>query len=288
MRPQVGGALRETEARLRAAAIATARQDAELLLAHVTGASRLALQLEAARPLAVAAWTRLNALVARRVRHEPLQYLLGEEDFVGLRLRVGPGVFIPRPETELLVDRAVAACPAGPATAVELCAGSGAVACGLAVRCPELRVFAVELAAEALIWARANVERLGLGARVRVLQGDLFAPLTAGGLTGPCDLVVANPPYIARSALRGLPVEVRDFEPVLALDGGPGGLAVITRILAEAPRYLRAGGRVLLEIGHDQAGSLRSHLAGDPRFGSPSFHRDLAGHERVLEVERLG
>lgn len=284
---RVGAMLREAMARLRAAGIATARPDAELLLAHVLDATRLALHLAPDRPLDAGALARFEGLLARRADHEPLQYLLGAEEFRGLRIAVGPGVFIPRPETELLVERALAACPAGPAVAVDLCAGSGVVACALARERPRLAVWAVELSPEAARWARANVERLGFAARVTVLEGDLFVPLAGRGLDRACDLVAANPPYIARPALATLPAEVRNWEPPLALDGGPDGLAVIMRILAEVPAFVRPGGRVLLEVGHDHAAGLRARLAGDARYGAAAFHRDLLGYERALEVEVL-
>jgi release factor glutamine methyltransferase len=281
---EVGAVLRETAGRLRAARVATARQDAELLVARATGSSRLALIVEPAQPVGLEALERLAALVARRAHHEPLQYILGETEFRGLRLAVGPGVFIPRPETELLVERALARLGEAAATAIDLCAGSGAVACALAAARPALAVWAVELCQAAAAWARRNVVQLGLGDRVRVLDGDLFAPLDRG-LEGRCDLLVANPPYLRRSALGELPEEVRAFEPAPALDGGPDGLAVVTRILRQAPRFVRPGGRVLLEVGHDQAGRLRQTLGADPRYAPPGFHRDLLGHERILEVE---
>ncbi len=280
----VGPVLRDAVARLRAAGIATARQDAELLLARVLDTTRLALHLAPARVLAPEALARLEAFLARRAGHEPLQYVVGAEEFAGLRLAVGPGAFIPRPETELLVERALARCPEGAAVALDLCTGSGAIACAVAARRPGLRVWAVELDAAAARWARANVERLGLGDRVRVLEGDLFAPLGGLDLAGRCDLVLGNPPYIARPALPGLPEEVRRWEPAVALDGGPDGLAVIARILDAAPAFARAGGVVLLEVGHDHADRLRARLAGDPRYGAPAFHRDLLEYERLLEV----
>jgi release factor glutamine methyltransferase len=280
--PRVSEVLRDAVARLRAAGIATARQDAELVLARVLGTTRLALHLEPARRVAPDALGTLEALLARRAGHEPLQYVLGTEEFAGVRLAVGPGVFVPRPETELLVERAMALCPAGPARVLDLCTGSGAVACALALRRPQCAVWAVELSPEAARWARANVEAAGVAGRVRVVEGDLFEPVPQ--LAGAVDLVVANPPYIAGPAVAGLPAEVRDWEPALALDGGPDGLAVIHRILAGAPRLARPGGAVLLEIGHDHAERLRGHLAGDPRYDAPVFHRDLLGYERVLEV----
>jgi release factor glutamine methyltransferase len=281
----VGGLLRRAEARLRAAGIATARQDAEILLARALGATRLALHVEPGRPVEPAARARLEDLLARRGRWEPLQYIVGEEEFLGLTFAVGPGVFVPRPETALLVERAVAAAPEGPGLALDLGAGSAAVACALAARRPALAVVTVELSPEAAAWARRNVRGLGLEARVTVLEGDLFAPIAPLGLARRCDLVVANPPYIPGPALSGLPEEVRAWEPVLALDGGADGLALIGRILDEAPGFVRPGGRVLLELGHDQAPRVRGRVEADPRYGAAAVHRDLRGHERVLEAE---
>jgi release factor glutamine methyltransferase len=282
---RVRDVLGEATGRLRRAGIATARQDAELLLARADSTSRLALAVEPQRPVSPAALERLGALLARRLRQEPLQYILGEADFRGLVLAVGPGVFIPRPETELLVERAGALLGDASATVIDVCAGSGAVACALASERPAVAVWAVELHRPAAAWARRNVARLGLEDRVRVLDGDLLAPLAGLGLERRCDALVANPPYLCHAALAELPEEVRAFEPVTALDGGPDGLAVITRILDDAPRFVRPGGRVLLEVGHDQAGLLRAALGSGAGHGGSRFHRDLAGHERVLEIE---
>jgi release factor glutamine methyltransferase len=281
---RVGAILQEAIARLRAAGVATASPDAELLLARVLETTRLALHLEPTRRLSTDAMARFEALLIRRLGHEPLQYVLGVEEFAGIRLAVGPGVFIPRPETELLVERAVARSPEA-ARIADLCTGSGAVACAIAARRTAARVWAVELSPEAAAWARTNVDALGLADRVRVLQGDLFAPLAAEGLEGRLDLLVANPPYIARPAFAALPAEVRDWEPSRALDGGVEGLAVIERILDQAPAFVRPGGAVLLEIGHDHAERLRQRLAGDRWYGPVAFHRDFLDCERLLEVE---
>jgi release factor glutamine methyltransferase len=276
--------LRAATRRLRDAGLPTARQDAELLLARVLGTTRLALYLEPERELAPDELVAFEAFLVRRLGQEPLQYVLGEAEFFGLSLAVGPGAFVPRPETELLVERALAGCPTGPAIALDLGTGTGAVACALAVRRPLLSIWAVEVDGDAVPWARRNVTRLGLGDRVRILEGDLTAPLAGLGLEGRCDLVVANPPYIPRPALSSLPEEVRAFEPARALDGGADGLAVIRRVLREAPGFLRPRGWLGLEIGHDHAGRVRAALAGDPRYGPAAFVRDLSGYERVLEV----
>jgi release factor glutamine methyltransferase len=227
-------------------------------------------------------WTLLD----RRARHEPLQYLLGEAEFCGLTLTVGPGVFIPRPETEELVDRAAALGPAAAATVVDLCTGSGAIACALATRRPAWVVWASDTAPRALACAQANVTRLGLGARVRVLDGDLFTPLAAHVASGGVDLLVTNPPYLATPGLPDLPAEVRDWEPREALDGGVDGLAVIRRVLREAPAWLRSGGSALVEIGEEHGPAVAALAGADPRYAHVAVHRDFRGRVRIVEARR--
>jgi release factor glutamine methyltransferase len=284
--PTVATILRDAGARLVAAGLPTARQDAEVLLARVLGTTRLGLYTAGATVVLDRARAELEAVVARRLRHEPLQYILGETDFCGLRLGLEPGVFIPRPETEALVERALALGPPGPATVIELCAGSGAIACALATGRPDWTVWAVERAAAAAACARVNVQRLGLEARLRVRAGDLFAPLRGAVIPSAVDLVVANPPYLATPILPTLPAEVREWEPRDALDGGADGLDVIRRVLAGAADWLRAGGALLVEIGEEQGPATRALVAADGRYAEARVHRDFRGCERVLEVRR--
>ncbi|HJW64682.1 MAG TPA: HemK/PrmC family methyltransferase, partial [Actinomycetes bacterium] len=172
----------------------------------------------------------LRAMVASRAAGEPLQYVIGWAPFGRLRLRVGPGVFVPRPETEGLADRAAARLhAAGPSpVAVDVCAGSGAIACFLAAEVPGARVLATELDPGALAWAAGNAERYG----VELLAGDLDAPLPPE-LAGRVAVLCANVPYVPSAAIATLPSDVRDHEPRLALDGGPDGLDVLRRL---APR----------------------------------------------------
>ena len=282
----VAAALRDAEARLAAAGLPTPRQDAELLLGRVLGTTRLGLYTGGPAAVSGPRQTEFERLVARRLRHEPVQYLLGEAEFCGLRLELGPGVFIPRPETEALVDRAIALGPSGRATILELCAGSGAIACALAQRRPDWTIWAVERAAAAAACARANVRRLGLEGRVRVCPGDLFAPLRDAVPAGTADLVVANPPYLATPILPTLPAEVREWEPPAALDGGADGLDVIRRLLAGAADWLRPSGGLLVEIGEEQGPALRTLLAADGRYAETRVLRDFRGCERVLEARR--
>jgi release factor glutamine methyltransferase len=282
----VAAVLRAAHERLAAAGLATARQDAEALLGRALRTTRLALYTEGRAPVPAAADRAFEALVIRRAGHEPLQYLLGEAEFCGLAVAVGPGTFIPRPETEELVDRAAARGPAGVATVVEPCTGSGAIACALAARRTAWDVWAVEAAPRALACARANVERLGFAGRVRVLDGDLFAPLALHLPARGADLVVVNPPYLETAALPSLPVEVRDWEPRAALDGGADGLTVVRRVLHEAPAWLRSGGWLLVEIGETQGPAVTRLVAADRRYAEATLSRDFRGRVRFVEARR--
>ena len=222
---------------------------------------------------------KLQAMVARRVAGEPLQYVVGWAPFGWLRLAVGPGVFVPRPETEGLADRAAAhlRASAAPRIAVDLCAGSGAIACFLAAEVPGARVLATELDPAALAWARINTDRYG----VELLAGDLDEPLPAA-LAGRVDVLCANVPYVPSGAIATLPTDVRDHEPRLALDGGPDGLDVLRRLVARAGHWLAPGGGLLCEIGEDQAetGVALLTAAG---LVEVAVHPDLVGRDRILE-----
>jgi release factor glutamine methyltransferase len=232
-------------------------------------------------------------MVARRVAGEPLQYVIGWAPFGPLRLAVGPGVFVPRPETEGLADRAATRLRSrpGPAegsgepqggapvrrVAVDVCTGSGAIACFLAAEVPGARVLATELDPGALAWARRNADRYG----VELLAGDLDEPLPAA-LAGRVDVLCANVPYVPSGAIATLPTDVRDHEPRLALDGGPDGLDVLRRLVARAGHWLAPGGGLLCEIGEDQAetGVALLTAAG---LVEVAVHPDLVGRDRILE-----
>lgn len=281
----VGVLLRESVRRLEAASSPSARRDAEWLLAAVLGVERFRLYVEPAQEVAPSVAARVRALVERRAAHEPLQHLLGFEDFRGLRLRVTPDVLIPRPETEGLVEWALETlAPLPRPVAADVGTGSGAIACALAAACPALEVLAIDASLAALAVATANVRALGLARRVRIVAGDLLAPLAA--LAGGLDMIVANPPYLSSASLPALPPEVARFEPRLALDGGPDGLRVIRRIVAEAPGVLRRGGALVMEIGEEQAGGVASLLAAEG-FSGIVARRDLRGVERYI-AGRLG
>ena len=272
-------------ARLGEAGLDSARHDAELLLAAVLGADRLSLYVEPKQPVDEEAAARYRELIDRRAGHEPVQYILGWEEFRGLRLTVTPDVLIPRPETEGLVERALELLAGLDHAAVaDVGTGSGAIACALAAARPDLELLAVEQSLGALAVASDNVRSLGLASRVRLLAGDLFGPLVS--LRGSLDMVVANPPYLPAMTLSSLPAEVARFEPRLALDGGPDGLAFIARLIARLADALAPAGIALLEIGADQ-GDAVCELAARTRPGwRCSVERDLAGLPRVVRIER--
>jgi release factor glutamine methyltransferase len=276
----VSALLQRAAAILEAGGVETSRQDAEWLLASLLGVERLALYLDPGRRLSAPRVARYLATVERRAAREPLQYLLGWEDFHGVRLSVTPDVLVPRPETEGLVEWALELLRGRPDPAVaDLGTGSGAIACAIASARPDADVLAVEASAGALAVASRNVRELGLASRVRLLAGDLFAPL--GSLSASLDLVVANPPYLPSAVIPSLPPEVSRHEPRAALDGGPDGMAVLRRIVAGAPPVLKAGGWLLMEIGEEQAGPLASLMAAEG-FSGIRARRDANGVERYI------
>lgn len=260
-----------------------ARLNAERLLSAATGLSRVELYAYHDRPLSAEERAIYRSFIERRSAGEPLQYLTGEVPFRHIVLRVHPGVFIPRPETEVLVDAGLEALREAGLDApvvVDLCTGSGAVAASVAHEIPGARVFATEIVPETAAAARANVERLGLSDRVTVLGGDLFAPLPAE-LLGGVDLVLSNPPYVPSADLPDLPEEVRAFEPLVALDGGPDGLDVARRIMAEAPRWLRPGRLLAMELDQSRTNGAAEVMA--QWYEGIRVRRDLAGRDRIVE-----
>ncbi len=212
-----------------------------------------------------------------------MQYVLGTAAFRRLQLRVGPGVFIPRPETELVAERAMALLPRG-GVLVDLCTGSGAVALSVADERPDARVLATELSPAAAQWARSN--RDALGSRVELLQGDLFEPLPAD-LGGRVDVMVSNPPYVDPGERSVLPRDVVDHEPPEALFAPGAGTSVIERIASQAPDWLRANGWLVLEIGETQGARVRDLLS-TWDYRDVSIERDLAGKERIAEARWPG
>jgi len=261
---------------------AGARLEAELLLAFVLGMDRPGLYVRWDEAPGIGTRERFRQLVERRRCGEPLAYLTGERDFMGLSFHVTPDVLVPRPETELLVETALNHLrEAGPSPpVVDVGTGSGAIAVSLAVYHPGIRVTAVDISQAALGVARANASRHGVTGRVTFRQGDLLA-----GLPGPVDLVTANLPYIPTWEWYRLPREVR-YEPRLALDGGPDGLDYYRRLVRQVPGVLRRGGRLLCELGPGQEETFLA-LVPEPEWQA-RVQPDLAGRPRLLAARYLG
>lgn len=277
-------ALRRARARL-SGAVESPAVEAEVLLGHVLGASRSELYGHPSCAVVPGDLDRLDELVARRVAGEPLQYLTGHQAFRRLNLAVGPGVLVPRPETEMLVEHALGriAGVAAPVV-VDVGTGSGAIALAVGTERPDAAVFATEVSAAALAWARRNLEGSG-AANVTILEGDLLDPLPPA-LRGAVDLVVANPPYLAEAQLADLAADVRDHEPRLATVSGPSGLEVPARVVAEASPWLRPGGWLVMETWPGQADDLAALLSA--RYEAVAVHPDLGGSLRIAEGRAPG
>jgi release factor glutamine methyltransferase len=260
--------------------IGNPRLDAEVLVAAALGIDRIGLYLDMDRPLVDAERTAIRALVARRRSREPVAYILGYRDFYGRRFSVDASVLIPRPETEILVGRALLCIPEGERVRVlDVGTGSGAIALTLAAERPMADIVATDSSGAALALAEKNAARLDLAGRVRFEKADLV------GSDAEYDLVVSNPPYVTSSELAALEPEVRDHEPALALEGGKDGLDVVRRLLAEAVRVTGAGAQLLFEVGARQAGSVRE-LVKEGAWGLRGTYRDLDGIERVVHLRR--
>lgn len=225
-----------------------------------------------------------ETLVTRRGAREPMAYIRGTQEFYGREFLVGPGVLIPRPETELLVDEAKAAAPGRRATRVaDVGTGSGCLAVTLALELPSAHLTATDISREALTIARGNAEAHGVATRIAFVETSYL-----GGVAGPFDLIVSNPPYVRATDEATLAPEVRDHEPGLALFGGDDGLRDIRRIVAAAAGALTSGGALLLEIGFDQAAEVVGLIDATNVFEAPSVRRDVQGHPRVVVARRLG
>jgi release factor glutamine methyltransferase len=307
--PDVTDCLASGTRLLERAGIETARLDAECLLAHILGWDRWRLITETRRRLTQDQFGRYLTLLQRRELREPLAYLLGTREFWSLTLSVSSGVLIPRPETETLVEAALAvfrgprpargtgypvASPPPPTPPpllpghpmlVDLCTGVGPIAIALARELPGAAVFATDISRRALRIARRNAETHGVANRITFLQGDLWRALNSHGPGDQVDLVVCNPPYVASGAIPTLMPEVQ-WEPRRALDGGPDGLRFHQAIIAAAPQRLRPRGFLLLEIGADQAVAVTGLVEASGGFEEPRLLRDLAGRDRVVVARR--
>jgi release factor glutamine methyltransferase len=272
--------IKRTTDYLRKAGLETPRLDAELLIGHALGFSRTQLYLQFERPLAEDELAKLRPLVRRRAQREPLQYILGEVEFLGLRLKVDRRALVPRPETEELADLLVRRF--SPRRILDLGTGTGALALALASAFPEAEVTAVDRSSDALSLARENSAVLGLE-RVMFLESDWFSQIPPG--RRPFDLVVSNPPYLTEEEWETAQPEVREFEPRQALVAAGSGRADLERILRETPQHLLEGGWLALETGVAQHAALFK-VAEEAGFSTSESLRDMSGRERVFLAQK--
>ena len=270
--------------------IESPRLSAEILLAHQLNIDRVKLYLRFDQPLHDKEVAGYRSLIKRRLSREPIQYITGVQEFWSLDFAVGPQVMVPRPETELLVEHAVALCRGnrsaqGPcARILDLGTGCGALAVAIARELEEVSVWASDVSQEALAMARENAKRHGVEERIQFVLSDLWQGLSNQELT--FDIIVSNPPYIRSEAIDSLPPEVRDHEPRQALDGGEEGMDYIRNIIQEAPKHLNPGGWILLEMDPEQTTKALGLIEANKNFGEKARLKDYSHYYRVVMAQK--
>ncbi len=264
-----------------------AEAEAQWILADLLGMKRFEVFLHGGRLLSPTQRQRLEEILRRRRRREPLAHILGTADFRGHIIRVSPHVLIPRPETEVLVDAALDMLreTERPALVLEPCTGSGCISIALAAEGGEgLKIIALDISEAALSLARGNARAAGVEEKIRFLRADIRRlPLK---VPGRFDMIISNPPYVPSGQIPGLAPEVRDHEPAMALDGGPGGLDFIAEIIRSAPAILGPGGHILIEIGAGQAEEVSALASAEGALGDIEIKKDLSGMERIFSARK--
>ena len=269
-------------------AFENARLNAELMLCSVLRLKRIELYLQYDRVLSEEQVIAYREMMRQRLRHTPLQYVTGETEFMSLPFWVDQSVFIPRPETEQLVEALIRELgdASGETVVVDVGTGCGAIAIALARETRAARVVAIDISEEALSVAARNVQRNGVEDRVVLMHGDLLKPLADADLAGGVRAIVSNPPYIRTGEIPTLSVEIREYEPSLALDGGPDGLVLYRRLVPESLAFLSRGGWLALEIGQDQSDPVLELIRESGRFDTVRVIRDLNGLNRAILARR--
>jgi release factor glutamine methyltransferase len=279
--------LRDGTRLLSDAGVEHADNEAVWIVEFALGVSRVDLYVKSQRQVDSSEWASAMALLRRRTMREPLQYILGTQEFCGLDFNVSPDALIPRPETELLVEEVVRECAAVSSPAIaDIGTGSGCIAVALAKKLPDAQLYAIDISNSALGLARRNAARHAIEERLKFLHGDLLEPIEQLGLRGGLTTIVSNPPYIADGDLKALPPEVAEHEPKVALSGGPDGLSIYRRLFHDAREYLISGGLLVLEIGYGQTDRVRRLATDLYGYRLVRTLADQAGIERVLTLEK--
>jgi release factor glutamine methyltransferase len=266
------------------------RLNAELLLARSLSLSREGLYVRLQSLIRREEKEKVEGLIKRRISGEPLQYILGHQEFWSIDFQVDSRALIPRPETELLVEQTLLILSENPLKrlpfVLEIGTGSGAVAIALAKEAKDIFMVASDISGDALRLAKENAASSGLLHRLKFVNGNLFDPFRLFREREPFDLILSNPPYIPFPEIEGLDKEVRDYEPIIALDGGEDGLTFYRSIISQAPLYLKKGGWLLLEIGQAQGGKVSEFIDKGGDFSRPQLLKDLSGTERVIKAQK--
>ena len=260
------------------------RLSAELLLSHITGLRRIELYTQFNKLVDKQQLDKLHDLVERAGKHEPVAYLVGKTEFYSMELNVAPDCMIPRPETELLVQRAIEFLRTreGIQHVCDLCTGSGCIAVGIAKNFPNARIIATDICDAALSVAAANIEKYQLKDRIELLAGDLFEPVIPQLDVGRFDLIVSNPPYVSSDEYEKLEKNVKDYEPRLALYAGVDGLDIYRRIIEKADDYLKPDAALMLEIGYAQGPAIKELLEQADVFTEITVEKDFHDNDRVV------
>jgi release factor glutamine methyltransferase len=266
------------------------RLNAELLLARVLNLSREGLYAGFNGQFKKEEKEAFERLIERRISGEPLQYILGHQEFWSIDFKVDPRVLIPRPETELLVEQGVSTLSETSLmqtpSVLEIGTGSGAIAISLAREVRDIFIVATDISRQALLLAKENATSAGVLHQIAFVNADLLGPFRYLRDQEPFDLILSNPPYIDRSEIQGLAREIRNYEPIAALDGGENGMEFYRRIILQAPSYLRKGGWLLLEVGEGQGEKVVDQLERSGYFLRPRLLPDLSGIKRVVKTQR--
>ncbi len=260
------------------------RLDAEVLLGHLLEKTRLQLYLHFEMPVFQEHLTPFRELIKKRIAHTPVSYLTNRKEFMSLDFYVDERVLIPRPETEQLVETILITKTETPQRLLELGTGSGVIATSLALQQPEWEIVATDISEPALTVAQKNAETHACAAQIKFLSGDLFEPIEAINTNGNTrfDWIVCNPPYVKNTERDTLSPDVRDYEPEIALFAGDDGLVVIRRLIAEAPKHLAPGGKLIFEIGERQADSVRALIDAESTYCTYELFKDYAEKERIV------
>lgn len=264
------------------------RLSAELMMSHVLGLKRIELYTQFDRVVAKEHLDRLHDLVKRAGQHEPVAYLVGKTEFYSVEMEVSPDCLIPRPETELLVQRAIEflRTRSGPQYVCDVCTGCGCIAVAIAKGFPDAKVTATDISDKALAVAARNVEKHQLQDRITLLCGDLFEPLVPHLDVTQWDLIACNPPYVSTAEYEKLDKNVRDYEPQQALLAGDDGLDVYRRLCESIDRFLKPGGALMLEIGYAQGPAVRTMLDAANLFAEVTIEKDLHNNDRIVIAQR--